>query len=459
MTKQLPNVAIVGRPNVGKSSLFNRILRRRAAVVSDREGVTRDRHYQDTSWNGYSFTLIDTGGFLVDEEVDEMAASVRDQISTALEDAHLILFMIDGRVGVSTLDKMFASQILRSGKPVLLVANKLERPEDREETWELLQLGLGEPFVLSAATGYGTGDLLDALTNKLPKRIRPASAAESGLRTVRKFAVLGRPNAGKSTLVNSLLGSERSIVSDIPGTTRDSIDCAFRWQGNDYLMTDTAGLRKKARVKDDVEYFSNMRSLEAVRRADVAVLMVDATRGMEVQDFRIAQQIRQADKGLILVFNKWDIFENKDHRSYDLMRKELIRKDPLLAYVPILTISALEGQRIHRLLEIVDKVFAACRCILGRDKLAEVFSKAVLENPHPSRQTKTVRMDRACQILTNPPVVMVETSQPDLVDESWKRYLMRILFDNFPLEGAPLKLNFDRRLRLRKDEELAEYVQ
>jgi GTP-binding protein len=274
------------------------------------------------------------------------------------------------------------------------------------------------------------------------------------------FAILGRPNAGKSTLLNKILGEERVVVSEIPGTTRDSIDCYFKYNEVNFKVTDTAGLRKKAKVskqKDEVEIFSNMRTMESIRRSDVVVLLLDATRGFEIQDLRIITEIRKAGKGLILAINKWDILENKDSKSFDLIVKEIREKDPLFEWVPVIAISALEGLRVHRLLQEIQTVYASCRRVIGRERVAEVFKAATEKNPHPSRSGHSVPLKRACQILTNPPVITIETQYPDLVDEGYKRYLLKTFFEEFGLKGAPLKLNFDRTLHLRTDEDLQKH--
>lgn len=455
--KQLPTLCIVGRPNVGKSSLFNRILGRRAAVVADREGVTRDRHYQEANWLGTSFNIIDTGGYLPDDSVDELADSVRVQIFNAISDSDLVIFMVDVRVGPQTLDLQFSKLIQRTGKPVILAANKAERDADRTEPWEFLGLGLGEPRMISATTGYGLRSTMDEVLSLLPKTGAKSNRGAIPDPDVVRFAVLGRPNAGKSTLLNRILGEERLVVSDIPGTTRDSIEIDFNWQNRRFVLIDTAGLRKKAKVEDEVEYFSNMRTIESISRSDVCVLMVDATRGLEIQDFRIMEQIRQAGKGLVLLFNKWDILPEKDSKSFDHMRKNLIEKETMLEWVPIIAISALEGQRVHRVVQEILTVWTNCRRVLGRERLAETFQKAVNERPHPMRRSKPIRLDRACQIIVNPPVVAIETNHPDLVDEGYKRYLMKILFEEFQLQGAPLRLNFVTQLDLRKDEDLEQF--
>ncbi|MDR1760783.1 MAG: ribosome biogenesis GTPase Der [Fibrobacter sp.] len=451
----LPIVCIVGRPNVGKSSLFNRILGRRAAVVSDRDGVTRDRHYQTAVYKQREFTLVDTGGFLPDDSVDVLADSVRAQIFAAMSEADLILFMVDIRVGVSALDLQFARMVQRLDKQVILVANKSEKETDRQENWSFLTLGFGQPRTISALTGYACLSLLDEVIELLP---HTKSGKDRETRPIR-FAILGRPNAGKSTLLNRILGEERAVVSDIPGTTRDSIDCRFVIDGTPFVVTDTAGLRKKARVSDEVETFSNMRTLESIRRSDVCLLMLDVTRGFDIQDFRIIAEIRKAGKGLILLLNKWDILPGKTEKSFDRFVKDILERDPMLEWVPILSISAKEGLRIHRVIQEIKTVYHNTRRVLGRDRVAEVFAAAVEKNPHPTRHSRPIRLNRACQIMVEPPVISIETKTPEFIDESYKRYLLKHFFEEFQLRGAPLRLNFDQRLTLRKDEELEQFTE
>ena len=449
----IPTIAIVGRPNVGKSSLFNRIVGRRAAVVSDREGVTRDRHYQETTWNEVTFNLVDTGGFLTDTDVDVMADSVREQIMVAVRDATLVLFVVDGRVGVTKEDLNFATIIKKENTEVVLVANKCEAADVREEHYHFLKLGLGDPATISAKTGYAVNSFLDKIIAMLPE----ASVEKQESREkVIKFAIIGRPNAGKSTLLNCLLNENRQIISDVPGTTRDSIDCAIEFDGRKYVITDTAGMRKKAKVSDEVEYFSNMRTLESIRRSDVCILMTEAGKELEVQDFRIINLIKQNAKGLIIAINKWDAVEKED-KTFDHLVKSLRQKDRSLETTPIISISAKEGQRVNRLIGLVNKVYENCFRVLGRDRLVELFEKAVFENVHPNREAKKIHLKRACQIMVNPPVVCIETNHPDLIDESWKRYFLNRLHKEFDLAGAPLRLNFDKELSLRKDEDLEQY--
>lgn len=440
---------------MGKSSLFNRILGRRAAVVSDRDGVTRDRHYQNARYKEHEFVVVDTGGFLPDDSIDVLADSVRAQIFNAVNESDLILFMVDIRVGITKLDQQFARMVRKLDKKVILVANKSELANDRHESYEFLKLGFGQPRTISALTGYACMSLLDEIITLLPTPVRGERREERPI----KFAILGRPNAGKSTLLNRLLNEDRAVVSDIPGTTRDSIDCDFIVDGQKFVVTDTAGLRKKARVEDEVEIFSNMRTLESIRRSDVSVLMVDCTRGLEVQDLRIIKEIRKAGKGLVLVLNKWDILPNKSDKSFDHMVKEYLERDPMLEYVPILSISAKEGQRVGRVVQAIRIVYANCRRVLGRERVAESFANFLQEKAPPSHNGRSVALTRACQIMVEPPVIAIETRTPDLVDDSYKRYLLKKFYEEFQLQGAPLRLNFDEKLTLRKDEELEQFTE
>ena len=421
-----------------------RILGRRAAVVSDRDGVTRDRHYQNANYKGHEFTVVDTGGFLPDDTIDVLADSVRTQIFNAVEESDLVLFMVDVRVGITKLDQQFARLIRKLDKQVILVANKSENLGDRQESYEFLKLGFGQPRTISALTGYACLSLMDEIIAVLPTPVRGERKEERPIR----FAILGRPNAGKSTLLNRLMGEERAVVSDIPGTTRDSIDCSFTVNGQKFVVTDTAGLRKKAKVDDEVEIFSNMRTMESIRRSDLSVLLVDCTRGLQVQDFRIITEIRKAGKGLILVLNKWDI-----------LPKEMLEREPMLEYVPILSISAKEGLRINRVIQSIQTVYANCRRVLGRDRVAESFANFLQEKAPPSHNARVVALTRACQILVEPPVIAIETRTPELVDESYKRYLLKKFYEEFQLQGAPLRLNFDQKLTLRKDEELEQFAE
>jgi GTP-binding protein len=447
----LATVVIVGRPNVGKSSLFNRVLGRRAAVVADREGVTRDRHYQAAEWSGIHFQIVDTGGF-IPKDVDVLDSQVRMQIETAVADADLVLFLVDGRVGITELDQTFARIIQRSNRPVMLAVNKAESRNVALEAPQYWSLGLGEPRAISALHGDGVADLLDEVLDSLPTQPRSVPK-EYRIRV----AILGRPNAGKSTMVNSLVGEERVITSEIAGTTRDAIDTEFEYADHKFLLTDTAGLRRKARVKDEVEYFSNMRALEAIRRSDVCVLLVDCTRGMEIQDFRICSLIQETGKGLIIALNKWDAVDAGD-KTYDHMVRDLQAKNPDLEGVPFLATSGLTGRRLTRVLDEIIKVKANLTRVLGRDNVIKFFEDAVAKHAHPATSAGPVILTRCCQVLVNPPALAFELNHPERVQESYVRYLRRQAYETFQLEGAPIRIWFRSRFKLRTDEELQSYI-
>jgi GTPase len=447
----LANVVIVGRPNVGKSSFFNRILGRRAAVVADREGVTRDRHYQIAEHNGIHFQLVDTGGF-ISKEMDGLEKMVRQQIEVAVAEADVVLFLVDGRVGITDLDQSFARLIQRSNRPYMLIVNKAESRNVAMEASQYWSLGLGEPWPVSALHGDGVGDVLDQVVANLP--VRPRSIPRE---TKIRVAVLGRPNAGKSTMVNSLVGEERVITDEAAGTTRDAIDTEFEYGEHKFVLTDTAGLRRKARVKDEVEYFSNMRALEAIRRSDICVLLVDAERGMEIQDFRICSLIQELGKGLIISLNKWDLVA-AESKTYDHMVKALTEKNPDLEGVPFLATSGLTGKRLIRVLDEIIKVKANLGRILGRDNVIRFFEETVAKHPHPSTSSGPAILTRCCQVMVNPPALAFEVPHPERIQESYIRYLRRQAYAFFQVEGAPLRIWFRSRFKLRSDEELLAYL-
>ncbi len=447
----LPKVVIVGRPNVGKSSLFNRIVGRKAAVVLDREGVTRDRHYQTSEWNGVYFQIIDTGGFL-SKELDALDGQVKNQIEAALTEAECAIFVVDGRSGVSDLDLQFSRFMHQRNRRTFLAVNKTESRQAQTDAHEFWSIGMGQPYSISALTGLGVADLLDDVIASLGDK--PDTAPPD---TSIRVAVLGRPNAGKSTLVNRLLGEERLITSDIPGTTRDSIDTEFEYQGHSFVLTDTAGLRRKARVKDDVEYYSNMRSLESIRRSDVCVLLFDIERGLEIQDLRIIEQVQTAGKGLVMALNKWDLIAAED-KTFDNMVKEMIYKYTELEFVPFIAISGLTGRRLPRLMDIILRVHGGLERILGREEVIKWFEETVAKHPHPYTTKGAVMLKRCCQVMVKPPALAFEVSRPELVSESYIRYLRRQAHEYFGLEGVPLRIWFRDRFQLRTDEELEAYL-
>jgi GTP-binding protein len=447
----LPSVVIAGRPNVGKSSLFNRILGRRAAVVHDREGVTRDRHFQEKEYNGKRFMIVDTGGFMpkVEGTLDEQ---VRDQIGTALDEAALVLFVTDGRTGITAQDENFAKLVMRKRRPTMLVVNKTEKPDDARMAAEAWSLGMGEPMPVSAISGSGVRDLLDKISEMLP-----ASAAQEGPDDTLRLAVLGRPNSGKSTLVNALLGENRVVTSAVAGTTRDAIDTELEFKGRKIRLTDTAGLRKKARVSDEVEKFSNLRALEAIRRSQVCLLLIDTPDEIGEQDFRIVQKIQEAGKGLIIGLNKWDLME-ADDKTFDKTVVEILYRNPELEGVPIVSISALTGKRVERVLELAFEVKDNLSKILGRDNVIRYFQEVVETYPHPHTSQGPARILRACQVMVDPVALAFEVGHPERVLPSYQRYLKKKAMEFFDLKGVPLRIWFRSRFQLRTDEELAGFL-
>lgn len=446
----LPCVVIAGRPNVGKSSIFNRILGRRAAVVADRDGVTRDRHYQEREHEGKRFNLVDTGGFMPkgDGPIDEQ---VRDQIAVALDEADVVLFVIDGRSGVTTQDQEFARMVMRRNRPVILLVNKSEKPETARDAVEAWSLGMGEPYPTSALSGLGIRDLMDRFCAMLP------SSSPAPRDDVLRLAVLGRPNAGKSTLVNALLGEDRVITSAKAGTTRDAIDTDFEYKGRRVILTDTAGLRKKARVSDEVEKFSNLRALEAIRRSDVCLLLIDTPDDVGEQDYRICQKVQEAGKGLIIGLNKWDLVDAGD-KTYDHLVKEILYQNRELEGLPFVAISALTGKRVNKVLDLAFKVKDNLSKVLGRDNVIRYFEETVLTYPHPNTSSGPARLERCCQVMVNPVALAFEVSHPERVLPSYTRYLRRKALEFFDLEGVPLRIWFRSRFQLRTDEELEGYI-
>lgn len=435
--------------------MFNRILGRRAAVVHDRPGVTRDRHFREWEFEGRTYDLVDTGGF-IDEAIDPLAEQVRNQIDIAVAAADVVLFLVDARTGVTYDDLQIARHVLRREKPMLLLANKSERPQDREDREALRQLGMGEALPVSATTGYGMEGFIERL-----RRILPKGQGRGPRDEMIRMAILGRPNSGKSTLVNKLLGEDRVIVSPIPGTTRDSVDAEFVWEGHKFQVTDTAGLRKKAKVKDDVEYYSNMRALESIRRSEVVVLLADSLldmkdEGLSEQDLRIMRQVEEAGKGLVIGLSKWDALQ-KDHRTFDEIVKEMRARVSSIAETPIVAFSGQTGQRVPKLLEEVMRVREGCRRVLGRDNVIEYFLKATDHQKPPHSHGRPVRITRCCQVTCDPPMLAFETDSPDDVAESYRRYLRQRAIDHFNLAGVPLRIAFRTKLELRTDEDLARF--
>ncbi len=436
MTK--PTVAIVGRPNVGKSTLFNRIVGGRPAIVSEQPGTTRDRHFGDAEWAGRAFWLVDTGG-LVPDSNDSMDKAIRQQVDFALAESELILFVVDGKEGVTPLDRAIADRLRKAGRQVVLAVNKLDDLERSTAHLDFYELGFGEPHGVSAGIGKGSGDLLDAVVERLP--VRDPREGEEGI----NVAVVGRPNVGKSSLVNRLLGEERHVVAPDAGTTRDAIDSLLRFRDTTLNFIDTAGLRKRAKVEDDLEFYSTLRTRRAIERAHVCVLVVDATLGLHTQDLRIATEAWEHGAGLIIVVNKWDLVAEKDANTAHRGQEALIEKAPFLRYVPFLYASALTGQRVRNLLDLILEVARARDARVPTAEVNRLLEELVQRAAPPQKPGDEVKLLYASQIGTAPPTFAIVTNRPDDVPESYQRYLVHGFRAAWPFPGSPLRLKFTRR--------------
>ncbi len=434
-----PVVAIVGKPNVGKSTLFNRITGGLVAIVEDKPGVTRDRLYRDAEWLGRKFTLIDTGGIEFRDETTVLSAQMRRQAEIAIEEADVIVFVVDAQAPVSPDDEALAQVLRRSGKPVLLVANKVENFQKAEaELYEFLELGLGEPVPISAIHGMNTGDLLDQVVSNLPE-----DDEETFDPDVIRIAVIGRPNVGKSSLVNSVLGEERVIVSHIPGTTRDAIDTPFEREGKHYVLIDTAGMRRKGKIFELTEHYSVIRSLRAVDRSDAVLMLLDATDGVTEQDKKIAGYAHEAGKGIVLVINKWDLID-KDHKTMNKFNEDIREELGFMLYAPTLYISAKTGQRVNKLMELVDFVAEQNSTRILTATLNEQVREWGHLNPPPSDRGRRLKILYATQVGVKPPTFVLFVNDSE-VHFSYRRYLENQLRKSFGFEGSPIRMIVRRR--------------
>jgi GTP-binding protein len=435
-----PTVAIIGRPNVGKSTLFNRLIGRRTAIVDDRPGVTRDRNFATADWNGRRFWLVDTGG-LVPDASDSISRAVRSQVEAAVAESDVVLFVVDVEAGVHPADQEIASYLRRSGRPVLVVANKADALPDDNRHLAFYELGLGDPFAVSAMVGKSTGDLLDRVVEMLP--------AAGGIEDEDAIlvAVVGRPNVGKSSLVNRLLGEERLVVDAAPGTTRDSIDTRFQYDDRVIVFIDTAGLRKRAKVEEDVEFYSTLRTARAMERAEVCVLVVDASDGMHQQDLRIANDAWDRGAAVIVAVNKWDLVEEKDSNTAVRGEKELKERAPFLEFIPFVYVSAKTGQRVTRLLDLILEVAAEREKRVPTAEVNRVLEELVGRNQPPQPVGESVRLLFASQIGTAPPKFAVVSNRPDAIPESYTRYLTRGFREAWAFLGAPLAIKYRRNRR------------
>ncbi|KJS14109.1 MAG: GTP-binding protein Der [Peptococcaceae bacterium BRH_c8a] len=433
-----PIVAIIGRPNVGKSTLFNRIVGGRVAIVEGLPGITRDRLYQNAEWNGRSFTLVDTGGLDYQDE-GVFASRVRGQAELAIRDADLVLFIVDARAGLTGIDEEVGQVLRKSEKPVILVANKVENFDNKSLLYDFYRLGLGEPLPISAMEGRNTGDLLDMVLDELPPPEEPEEEED-----LVKITVVGRPNVGKSSLVNAILGEERVIVSDIPGTTRDAIDTRVVRGDKAYTLIDTAGMRRRSRIDQSTEKYSVIRSLRAIDRGDVALMMIDAVERLTEQDKKIAGYVHEKGKGIILIVNKWDLVE-KDDKTSNRYVEDLREGLGFMQYAPVLFASALTRQRIHRVLELVDYVSEQQNMRVSTSGLNDLLRDAVLRNPAPTDKGHRLKIFYITQAGVKPPTFILFVNEPELMHFSYLRYLENRLRDAYGFEGTPIRLVMRKR--------------
>ncbi|MDE2997311.1 MAG: ribosome biogenesis GTPase Der [Bacteroidota bacterium] len=433
----MPLVAIVGRPNVGKSTFFNRLTEERQAIVHDEPGVTRDRVYGHVMWGGRTFSIVDTGGYVTGSD-DRFEAAIREQVELAIEEADLILFVNDVMVGVTDLDMEMANILRRSDRPVLVVANKADNDERRWEANSLYQLGFDDVYAVSSVNGMGTGDLLDAVVEQLPE-------GEDEIEDDRpRFAIIGRPNVGKSSLTNVLLGEERSIVTEVSGTTRDAIDAVLKVDGREIVLVDTAGLRRKARVRENVEFYSTLRTQRAIESCSTAILLIDAKEGLESQDIKVLKQAEMMKKGLVLGINKWDLIEKETNtaRDYEAAIKQRLQT---LDFVPVVTISAMTKQRVRKLLDRVLEVDAERHKRISTSKLNDWLAGVIARQNPPLYRNQRIKINYVTQVHAGPPVFQFFCNQPKGVREAYRRYLENRLREAFGFEGVPVKLVFKQK--------------
>jgi len=428
-----PIVAIVGRPNVGKSALFNQLAGKRISIVENIPGVTRDRIYADTEWLNRKFTMIDTGGIDPDNR-DQLLQQMKYQAEIAIETADVILFLTDGKEGVTPADRDVAEMLRKSDKPVVLAVNKIDTQEEEANLYEFYNLAIGDPITISAAHKRGIGDMLDKIVENFNQ-----SNLEEEEEDVIKIAVVGKPNAGKSSLVNRILGEERVIVNDIPGTTRDAIDTPFEMDGQKYIIIDTAGIRRKSRINDPLERYGVVRALSAIRRCDVALVVIDATEEATEQDTKIAGLVHEEGKGSILVMNKWDKIE-KETNTMKEYRRRLMNELSFMTYAPGIFISAKTGQRVERIMELVRAVYNQCTFRISTGVLNDCLADAIAVNEPPTDRGKRLKILYGTQVSVKPPTFVLFVNDPELMHFSYRRYLENYFRKTFGLEGTPLRI-------------------
>ncbi|MCM1452052.1 MAG: ribosome biogenesis GTPase Der [Clostridium sp.] len=429
-------VAIVGRPNVGKSTLFNRLTQSRQAIVDETAGTTRDRQYGKVDWNGREFSIVDTGGWVVNSE-DVFESEINKQVHLAIEQADLILFVVDAMNGVTDLDDHVAEILRKSRKPVILVANKTDSNEWRYNVAEFYSLGLGDPIDISAISGSGTGDLLDEIVKKLPED----NEEEAALDDIPKFAIVGRPNAGKSSLINAFIGEDRHIVTDIAGTTRDSIYTKYDKFGFEFYLVDTAGIRKKTKVTEDIEYYSVIRSIRAIEASDVCILMIDATRGIEAQDVNIFSLIQKNRKGLVVVVNKWDIAEEKSRDAIKHYEAAIRNRFAPFTDFPIIFASAVTKQRIYKVIETAEEVYKNRKRIIPTSEVNRLMLEDIAAYPPPANKGKYVKIKYVTMLKgAQVPTFIFFCNLPQWVKEPYRRYLENKIREHWDFTGTPINV-------------------
>ena len=429
-------VAIVGRPNVGKSTLFNRLTQSRTAIVDDTSGTARDRQYGKVDWCGQEFSIVDTGGWVVNSE-DIFEGEINKQVAIAIEEADVILFVVDAMNGVTDLDDMVAGILRRSNKPIILVANKCDSNEWRYNAAEFYSFGLGEPFCLSAVSGSGTGDILDEILKRFP----PVESNDDVVEELPRFAIVGRPNAGKSSIINAFIGEDRNIVTNIAGTTRDSIYTRYSKFGFDFYLVDTAGIRKKAKVNEDIEYYSVIRSIRAIESSDVCVLMIDATRGIEAQDVNIFSLIQKNKKGLVVCVNKWDLVENKSQEAIKHFENAIRDRFAPFSDFPIIFSSALTKQRIYKVIETAVEVYNNRRRIIPTSQLNNYMQEVIAAYPPPANKGKYVKIKYVTMLKEQRiPTFVFFCNLPQWVKEPYRRYLENKIRENWDFTGTPMNI-------------------
>jgi len=434
----LPVVSIVGRPNVGKSTIFNRLIGARKAIVHDASGVTRDRHYGESNWNGRDFTVIDTGGYLPDD-MNVMIAGIREQVHIALEESDVILLVVDSEFGVNDLDRAVAQLLREQEKPVIVVPNKADNDERRLNATEFYELGFEDLYPISAISGTGTGDLLDKVVEYLPPKKTDKASPHP------KIAFVGRPNVGKSSLVNALLNDERCIVTDIPGTTRDSINSLLTYKDRDYILVDTAGLRKKAKVKENIEFYSTVRTERAIRECDVAVLILDAMRGFEEQDKRVLRLCEQFNKGIIIALNKWDLVPDKDTGTIREFEKYIIAQVPTAAYIPVISLSAINKKRIFNLIELAGEVLRERSKKISTSELNDFIEEVIKERALPMKRGQQLKITYGTQVKSSPPVFKFFMNSPQDLPPNYRRFIENKIRERFGFKGVPITMIFRQK--------------